>query len=854
MQKIAGFLDSYRNRYLILAVALTLVLVLTAMIGYLQVQRTSYTHIDKITSRAQMSMLLASSLADLNDLQKMLQDIVIEPDLEILDKLSEQSGKLTMALEQLDSTVQQGGGDDARELIRDLLADLDALNRKSSDLVAIRIDDARWFPATTIMEDRLLPNFLESLTLLGDIARELRDEFTPSESAAPLSLVQEMRMDWVSMTAQLRLYVANRFGVFSVDSESGMSTRNQNVESYRLSLKDKLAKLEALSKEKRIGFIGRESLPGLERDFEQWTRAKDDLVNALQRDDWRTDLVLLRHDIYPIIERMQSRISSLQLEMDIQSAGDITSLTDTAKWLAFMLLAITGAIILITFAGYLSFNRLLLRPISETTHALMKEASGESVNLSRVTMLRETRDLADAFHKMQLQVRSRQDRLDHLAHHDVLTQLPNRVLFNRRLEQAIQQAASSGRLIGLMFLDLDRFKQINDTLGHGVGDLLLREVSMRLTDAIEGEQATIARFGGDEFTIIVEDVGAAHEVELVARKILSSFETKFLLGEHNLHISTSIGIALAPRDARHASDLLRAADTAMYEAKQRGRNQFCFHSEEMSLHAHNQMELENELRRAVERNEFEVYYQPIIEVKSKRLAGFESLLRWNHPQRGLLTPIAFLAVLEDSGLIAAVTDWLLDQTAIMQRLLRTAGHNEINLSINLTARLMNDDAFAAALEEKLNERMLNPDRLIIELTEDALTGYIEKADVFLRKIRRLGVRLALDDFGTGQSSLEHLRRFSFDVVKIDRSFVGDISSNPDDASLVDAVIKIGHSFGMKIVAEGVETQGQLRYIAERNCDYLQGFLISEAVPANEALKLARRYRRPQLVKSDDQRA
>jgi diguanylate cyclase (GGDEF)-like protein len=541
----------------------------------------------------------------------------------------------------------------------------------------------------------------------------------------------------------------------------------------------------------------------------------------------------------------------LQLNLDIQSAEDITRLTDTARWLAFILLAITGAIILLTFAGYMSFNRFLLKPISETTHALMKEASGESVNLSEVTMLRETRDLADAFHQMQRQVRFRQDRLDHLAHHDLLTQLPNRVLFNRRLEQAIQDANVSGENVALMFLDLDRFKQINDTLGHGVGDLLLREVSMRLTDVISQESATIARFGGDEFTIIIEHVDEPWEVEVIADNILSAFNAVFLLGEHELHVSTSIGIALAPLDVPHASDLLRAADTAMYEAKQHGRNQYRFHSEEMSLHAESQMVIEKELRHAVERNEFEVFYQPIVCVQSKRLVGFESLLRWNHPERGLLAPNSFLNVLEESGLITAVTDWLLDQTAVMQGVLRSAGHKKISLSINLTARLMNDDAFANAMEQRLREKTLKPETLVIELTEDALTDYVDKADIFLRKVKKLGVRLALDDFGTGQSSLEHLRRFSFDIVKIDRSFVSDISSDPEDASLVDAVIKIGHSFGMKIVAEGVETDAQLQYIAERKCDYLQGFLISKAVPQDEALKFAGSYR-PHLV--GDQRA
>jgi diguanylate cyclase (GGDEF)-like protein len=844
--KMGEFLDSYRNRYLTLALLLTVSLILTAAFGYLQFQRTSYTQIDKISARAQTSMLLADVLAEINSMQKLLQDIVIDPDKHALRELAGQMNKLSLALEQLHEMAGPGVGEGSRGLIGEMRNDLVELQRSSNEIVSIRINDARWFPATSIMEDRLLPNFISSMTLLSEIAAELEEDFSVEASRDPLLLVYEIRMGWVRMTAELRLYIANRFGVFSANNETGMDARNDNIETYIATLGDDITRLQEYGAEGRLGLLGEEMLPELEANYQRWANAKDDLFDALTRDDWRMDLVVLRQDIYPIIERLQQRISSLQLDLDVQSASDITRLTDTARWLAFVLLAITGAIILITFAGYMSFNRLVLRPISKTTHALKKEASGESVNLSEITMLRETRELADAFHQMQRQVRNRQDRLDHLAHHDLLTQLPNRVLFNRRLEQAIQDANHSGQNVALMFLDLDRFKQINDTLGHGVGDLLLREVSMRLSEVISRDDATIARFGGDEFTIIVERIDDAQQVTDIAERILTAFSTKFLLGDHELHVSTSIGIALAPMDVLHASDLLRAADTAMYEAKQHGRNQYRFHSEEMSRLAENQMVMEKELRHAVERSEFEVHYQPIVSTRSKRLVGFESLLRWNHPEQGLLAPNSFLDVLEDSGLITAVTDWLLDQTVVMQEQLLQSGKKDIYLSINLTARLLNDDAFANAMEHRLKDGSLLPETLVIELTEDALTGYVDKADLFLRKVKKLGVRLALDDFGTGQSSLEHLRRFSFDIVKIDRSFVSDISRDPDDASLVDAVIKIGHSFDMTIVAEGVETAEQLNYIAERQCDYLQGYLISRPLPVDEALVFSGRYM-PHLV-------
>jgi len=834
--------DSYRSRYLLLALLLTCFLVVIAWVGYSLVQQISQSHIEKITQRGQVSAIVSSLLSHLNHVHKILQDIVIEPEPTLRSRLDDEFNVLQRSLRQLDATDWSRQNSDAAGEAVALLEDYDALAASSEYLMSIRFDDSRWFPANSIMEERLLPNFVNSLTTLDEISRLLLDEYPLDVVAEQINHIQGLRMGWVQMTAELRLYIANRFGVFSTDTAAAMENRRQNVDLFADKSRQHLHALAGYANEGHLGFYGDDRMPGLVQAFTTWIEAKDDLVDSLADSMWRKDLAQLRQVILPVLDRMQLRLGRLQQGMDSQSASEITYLTETAVRLAILIVLITGGVLVVTLVGYFSFSRLLLTPIEETTRALMQEASGEPISLGRMKLLRETRDLADAFHRMQDQVRSRQDRLDHLAHHDLLTQLPNRVYFNKHLQRAIENAVQHDRQVALLFLDLDRFKQINDSLGHGMGDLLLREVASRLMDVTGLYAATVSRFGGDEFAIIIDEVDDLAVVEELATRVLEAFIEPFEIGPHELFISTSIGIGMAPNDLRYAHDLLRAADTAMYAAKQQGRNQYKFFSQEMSQRNAQQLSLENELRRALEKGEFELHYQPVVSVGSGELAGFEALLRWNHPQRGLLTPDSFLAVLEDSGLIKPVTLWLTDELGRMISRLPGGGEQALGVSMNLTARLLQDHQFAQALYQRVTSGQLAADRLVIELTEDALAGYFEKADEFLQQLKQLGVRVALDDFGTGQSSLEHLRHFHFDYVKIDRSFVQDITTDPGDASLVDAIIQLGHSFDMQVVAEGVETEAQYSFISECGCDYLQGFLISKAVPEAIAIELAERGR------------
>ncbi|MGL4317388.1 MAG: EAL domain-containing protein [Pseudomonas sp.] len=429
-----------------------------------------------------------------------------------------------------------------------------------------------------------------------------------------------------------------------------------------------------------------------------------------------------------------------------------------------------------------------------------------------------------------------EQRIHRLAYYDALTLLPNRTLFQDRLHTALQHAERHDEWVVLMFLDLDRFKPINDSLGHAAGDRMLKDVAVRLAACVD-EDDTVARMGGDEFTLLLQPrntrEGALNRAIHVAEQILASLAQPFVLQGREFFVTASIGIALAPQDGNELSQLMKNADTAMYHAKERGKNNFQFYQADMNATALQRLELESDLRHALEQNQFQLYYQPQFSGDGSRLTGVEALLRWNHPRRGLVPPGEFIPVLEELGLVVQVGDWVLEEACRQLKAWHATQVRVPKVSVNLSARQFADGQLAMRISRTLEENGVPPACLELELTESILMRDVGETLQILASLKKLGLCIAVDDFGTGYSSLNYLKQFPIDVLKIDRSFVDGLPGGEQDAQIARAIIAMAHSLNLAVIAEGVETQEQLDFLREHGCDEVQGFLFGKPMPAKQ---------------------
>lgn len=435
-----------------------------------------------------------------------------------------------------------------------------------------------------------------------------------------------------------------------------------------------------------------------------------------------------------------------------------------------------------------------------------------------------------------------ENKLNFLAYYDKLSNLPNRELFHDRLKTAIARAKRNRSEIAVLFIDVDHFKYINDTFGHDKGDLLLQKVAKTLKKCLR-ENDTLARMGGDEFTVILEDFDRHEDVEVTASRILEAFKKPLFLNNQKIYISVSIGVSFYPEDAVDKTMLMKHADTAMYSAKNNGRKCLNYFHATMETYSVMRVEMEKQLHRALDNDEFELYYQPQIDIRSGRLIGAEALIRWRHPQKGLILPHEFISIAEDTGLIIPIGKWVLSQAWRDCRRWHKA-KQAIRVSVNLSALQFTQSCLAELLAEVLDYPAIEARFLEIELTETLVMRDVEDTLEYLKMLKNAGVQLSVDDFGTGYSSLSYLKKFPIDRIKIDRSFISDITKNSNDAAIVIAIIAMAHCMGLSVIAEGVETLDQLNFLKLHGCDEIQGFLVAEPLPGDVFPKQFQQYSKP----------
>jgi len=444
-----------------------------------------------------------------------------------------------------------------------------------------------------------------------------------------------------------------------------------------------------------------------------------------------------------------------------------------------------------------------------------------------------------------------EERVFRLAYYDILTGLLNRNSFKEHLAQALAQAQRHGRYVATLFLDLDRFKRINDTFGYKVGDLLLQSVAERIREGVrKGDKParnvnSVSRLGGDEFTILLPEISHVQDSAKVAKRILETVSSPLIIAGHEIFITGSVGITVYPMDGEDPDTLLKNADAAMYSAKEQGRNNYQFYSEAMNASSFKRLSLENALRKALDRQEFVLYYQPQVHIDSGKIVGMEALLRWKHPEIGTVPPGDFIPLAEETGLIVPIGEWVLDTACIYNKALQKMGLPPRRVAVNISSIQFRPEKLVATITHALKVSGLDARWLEIELTESAIMKNMEESSGILRELKLMGLRVAIDDFGTGYSSLAHLKRFPLDILKIDRSFIRDIPGDRDNEAIAAAIIAMAQSLNLEVIAEGVETEDQFSFLRDHGCGAVQGFMFSPALPGEEMIEYLKRE--PELM-------
>ena len=502
------------------------------------------------------------------------------------------------------------------------------------------------------------------------------------------------------------------------------------------------------------------------------------------------------------------------------------------------------AILLATTILFTTFKNLLIKPIQKLGMAAREIGRGHVLVPIDIDSNDEIGELATTFREMGENLHHFHEQVRYVAYHDSLTGLPNRLMFMDYLNRATTEARRDLQGLAVLFLDIDNFKRINDTLGHQAGDKMLEVFADRLSKNLRGtdilshpaqEEATrvLARLAGDEFIILLPRTRGAVDAQIVASRILKSLAEPFIIRSQELHVSTSIGIAMYPEDGVTAGELLKHADIAMYHAKKLGRNNYQYYSKKLNEESAEKLKIENKLRHALENNALELHYQPQVNLVTGQVSGVEALLRWEDPDLGKVSPAVFIPIAEEFGLIVEISEWVINEACRQAQQWKTAFNMPITMSINISAVHFNGHNLESMIASALKTSGLNPRNLELELTETSILQDLNQATETLETFKSMGLQLALDDFGTGYSSLSYLMKLPFDKLKIDQSFIFNLKSETKGTAIVAAIISMSHSLGMQVIAEGVEQKEHMQMLLQMHCDHVQGFYISRPMPAGK---------------------
>lgn len=822
-----------------LSALLTVAILLTMVFANSHVTSLRHASTDRITERNQLLTHSRGIRDSVWQTRQLLSSFLLDPHRrDYRAPIRAEMQRIRDNLEQLQSRVTHALPDYVPVMQR-IETTAGALDAALERIIATRLNALAQYPSMALAQESMQPLNREFLTAVS-LALEESDSGDARNSDAYQTLIRARHL-WTQMISNFRIYLANRMGSFREDT---LKTQESDVTELHSQLIVELDRLTLLKTGRHLGLQAEDALEIMSDAATGWIAIFREVMKLHSNDAWRADANQLKESVEPMYQDIWNALLSIDSAIESSSDRDVATLTSATATQENMFWSVTAVCILFILGGYFALVRTVLAPLARVSRALNAEAKGESPESLPPTSVEETQDLLLAFDNMRQQVHVRRSELEYQTLHDCLTGLLNRAGLEQIINNAIHLADTTRRSFALLMIDLDRFKEVNDTLGHEIGDRLLREIARRLA-IVSRDPDGVARFGGDEFCLIVPNVGAS-EAQTAAGQIVRMLDRVIEIENHQLLVGASIGIALYPQDGETMHMLLQHADVAMYEAK-RNRSGHAFYNADSDQHSVRRLSMVRDLRDAIERGGLELHYQPKLEVATSRLIGVEALLRWTHPVHGRVPPDQIIQIAEYTGLIRPLTRWVLD-TAMQQCKSWRALDLEISVAVNISASCILEQQLVDWITGGLERHGVAPSNLVLEITEGAMMADPNRSVELLTRLSKMGVSISVDDYGTGFSSLAYLKRLPINELKIDRSFVMEMLSDDNDATIVRSTIDLAHNLGLRVVAEGVENHEIMNLLAMLGCDCAQGYLISRPVPA-DVLVQWRQIDYPKFVES-----
>lgn len=704
------------------------------------------------------------------------------------------------------------------ETITQLTTSLQDIDSTSIKLIEVRNTPQELFPALKIANtamQHLNTTFRENIQLA---IKDIENDYHPEDFNEYQELI-ELRFYWNTMIANFRMYLLMQLNGFQESFRADLLFQiNEHYEVIR-------SKLDELNKQSKRGDVRFTTTLAFEKFYPAALSWKDNFIKvkeANEEENWRTDAIIYAKELKPQLDKINALLRTLDLAIEEFSKNDLTTLSDIAQLQATAIWTATLVGLVVLVIGFVFLVKLVLMPIENVTHALRDESKGIQVTSHNKNNILETNNLINAFNEMRRQIRSRTDELEYHALHDDLTGLANRKLLTDRLDQAIHNSQQERTSFAILVMDLDRFKEVNDTLGHEVGDKLLQKVAQRLVNLLR-EVDVIVRLGGDEFAVLLT-TAQEEQAEKIAEKIVLEFQKVFTINDTPLYIGVSIGIAVYPQHGSSSQTIQQRADVAMYVAK-RNKTGYAVYNPQYDEYSIGKLSLISDLRKAIDKNQLFMEYQPIIDIETGKVISAEALLRCNHSERGKLYPDEIIPVAEQTGLINPITYWIIDSTSKYIKQLKQSDI-DIKIAINLSIYNLQENYFVENIMGIFAKNNVSPSNFIMEVTESVMMTNPKKSIDILNQLNELGIEIAVDDFGTGYSSLAYLKQLPLSKLKIDKSFIMDMLEDDNDAMIVRSTIDLAHNLGMKVVAEGIEDIEMLRLLSILGCESGQGYYIS----------------------------